>query len=62
MKIDLKEKRTKLKLTQEDVAKKVGITRPYYTLIEAGERQPSPYIAQKIAEIYGFDWALFFTQ
>ncbi|WP_444313140.1 helix-turn-helix transcriptional regulator, partial [Megasphaera sp.] len=45
----LEEKRTELKMTQEEVAGKAGITRAYYSMIEAGKKTPSPKIAQRIA-------------
>ena len=35
----MKEKRTELKLTQQFVAKKLGITKQYYQQIECGQRQ-----------------------
>lgn len=33
----LEEKRNELKMTQEEVAGKAGITRAYYSMIEAGK-------------------------
>lgn len=48
-------------MTQEDVAKAAGISRPAYCNIEKGVRRPSPEVAQKIAKELGFDWTLFFT-
>lgn len=41
LRIRLKERREKLNLTQEDVAKASGIKRAYYTMIENGKRTPS---------------------
>ena len=35
----MKEKRVKLNLTQQYVAKKLGITKQYYQQIECGQRQ-----------------------
>ena len=35
----LKEKRKELKLTQQHVADKIGVTKQYYQYIEAGKRQ-----------------------
>ena len=57
----LEEKRKKLEMTQEEVAERAGITRAYYTMIEAGKKTPSPAIAKKIANSFGFDWTLFFA-
>lgn len=48
-------------MTQEDVAKAAGISRPAYCNIEKGVRRPSPEVAQKIAKELEFDWTLFFT-
>lgn len=57
----LKEKREKLGKTQDDIAEAVGVTRPGYTMIENGYRQPSVTMAKKIAHTMDFDWTLFFT-
>lgn len=56
------EKREKQNLTQEKVAKKSGIQRSYYSMIENGKRSPSPYVAMKIATVLCFDWTIFFNQ
>lgn len=47
---ELSAERTKLKMTQEDVAKKAGIQRSYYGLIENGQRNPTLSVAINIAE------------
>lgn len=47
-------------LTHQEVADKAGIVRAFYTQIENGSRNPSVKIAKKIAEVLGFNWALFF--
>ena len=60
MKELLLSKRKALKLTQEDVAEQCGVTRAYYTMIEAGTRNPKPATAKKIASVLGFDWTLFY--
>lgn len=39
--------------TQAQVAKALGITRPYYTQIELGERDPSLDVALKLSEHFG---------
>jgi putative transcriptional regulator len=46
--------------THENIAKKIGITRQYYGMIENGERTPSVTIARKIGDVLEFDWTLFF--
>ena len=44
--------RNKTKLTQEDVAKKLGISRSFYGLIETGNRRPTYGMAVKLADIF----------
>lgn len=57
----LKERRYLLKYSQQEVADKVGIERSYYTKIENGLR-PSVRVAQKLGEVLGIDWTIFFTK
>jgi len=57
----LEEKRNELKMTQEEVADKAGITRAYYSMIESGKKTPSPKIAQRITNIFNIEWTLFYT-
>jgi len=40
-------------MTQEDVAKLVGISRSYYGHIETGARNPTYGLAKKIAKVFG---------
>ncbi|KON86582.1 XRE family transcriptional regulator [Sporosarcina globispora] len=56
----LKDHRTKRKLTQEEVAKLSGISRSFYTHIEAGTKTPSVEVAKKISKTLSFEWTLFF--
>lgn len=60
MNLWLVEKRHTKALTQQQVAKEVHISRAYYTLIELGNRRPSPQLAQKIGGLLGFDWKRFY--
>ncbi|WP_163094320.1 helix-turn-helix transcriptional regulator [Bacillus velezensis] len=53
--------RNKAELTQEVVALRAEIKRPYYTQIESGTRQPSVNVAKRIGDILDFDWTLFFN-
>lgn len=48
----IKELRLKNKLTQEQTAQKVGISKDYVSLIERGKRSPSDKIKNKFAETY----------
>ena len=52
--------RNEKKLSQDSVAKAAGISRAYYTMIENGTKNPSPKVAQKIAQLLGFKWTIFF--
>lgn len=47
----LKKKRKSLKLTQEEMADKIGISRSYYGDIETGRTIPSGKVFLKINEI-----------
>ena len=44
-------RRKELNLTQEEVAKKAGIQRYYYNMIENGHKVPSLHIAKKLAKV-----------
>jgi putative transcriptional regulator len=57
----LANKRKEKGLTQQVMANKIGVSRQYYNDIENNKRQPSVGTAQKIGEILGVDWTIFFT-
>lgn len=44
-----------LKLSQENMANKLGISRPHYSDIENGKVSPSIDFAYKIQEVFGVD-------
>ncbi|MGH2152919.1 helix-turn-helix domain-containing protein, partial [Enterococcus faecalis] len=50
--IKIKDLRTEKKLTQQDVADYLGITRPAYTAYESGKRQPDFETLQKLATLF----------
>lgn len=58
----LVEKREDKKMSQDAVAKKLGVSRPYYGLIENGMRNPSVGLSKKIAKVFGFKWTIFFEE
>lgn len=58
----LKNQRIELSITQEEAAKKSGIARTTYAMIEQGERDPSVAVAKKIAQALGFQWTIFFEK
>ena len=47
-------------MSEKQVATLVGISQPAYHTIEKGERNPSVQTAQRISQVLGFDWTLFF--
>ena len=51
MKTRIKEFRAKYDLTQEELAKKVGVRRETVLFIERGEYNPSLLLANKIAKV-----------
>lgn len=52
--------REKAELSHEEVAKLIGKTRQYYSMIENGNRNPSVEVAMKIASVLNFEWTIFF--
>lgn len=59
--LSLKAMRKDMGLSQQEVARKVGITQPYYANIENEIKRPSVDTAKLIAAALGFDWTLFFS-
>ena len=51
----LKELRKSKKMTQEEIANELGISRPMYTNIENGRRNPSLKVMKKIVDFLGED-------
>ena len=58
--LNLQELRTRKGLTQEGLAKALGLSRAAYTNIENGRRRPSVKVAKKIGVILDFDWSKLF--
>lgn len=56
------QKRNKLNLTQQEVADLSNVSRPYYTMIEQGIRNPSVPSSKAIAKTLSFDWTYFFEE
>jgi len=48
--------REHLGLTQEEVAKRMGITQPAYAKIESGKTQPRIATCKRLAEAMGVEW------
>lgn len=55
----VKQAREKQDLKQRDIAKKVGITQPYYSNIEAGKREVSLTLALNICDALGLEFNTF---
>lgn len=55
-------KRNKLNLTQQEVADLSNVSRPYYTMLEQGIRNPSVASSKAIAKTLGFNWTYFFEE
>lgn len=58
--MNLAAKRQQARMSQEDISKKVGISRAGYSNIENGKRRPSVAVAKKVAAVLGFDWTRFY--
>ncbi|MCR3922194.1 MAG: helix-turn-helix transcriptional regulator [Firmicutes bacterium] len=54
MKTRIKELRARLNLTQEQLAKRVGVRRETIVFLEKGEYNPSLKLAAKIVRVLGF--------
>ena len=54
--MNLKEKRIKKGMTQQEVADAVGITDMAVSYYESGQRIPKPAMAKRLGELLGFDW------
>lgn len=49
--------RKEKRLTQFDMAEKLGVTNTYYSTIENGHRSPSVKLAKAIADILGIHYS-----
>ena len=49
--------------TQQEVAKKLGISRSYYGMLEAGHRNPTVLVAKKLTKVFSLNnWYMFFDE
>ena len=58
--MELKIKREKKLLTQQQLAELVGVDRTLISKIESGAATPSVTTAKKIAAVLGFNWTRFY--
>ena len=56
----LKELRVHKNFTRKKLANVVNVDVTSIAKYEQGERRPSPEVAQRIADVLGFDWTKFF--
>ena len=59
--IDLLAKREEAGLTQEELGRKLGISRQAVCALESGKNTPRVSTAKKLGEILGFDWTELFN-
>lgn len=57
---DLVEIRKNRKLTQQEVADLVDVSRQAYSSYETGIRRPSPEVAMRLGAALDFDWTRFY--
>jgi len=51
----IRERRRKLDMTQEELARRIQASNPYIGLLESGKRHPSEKIVIKVAQALGLD-------
>ncbi len=56
------EKRAELKLSQNKLAEKCGVSQSYISAIKNGERNVPVRTAKKIASVLCFEWTEFFKE
>ena len=60
--IDLRKVRTEKGMTQDALAREVGVIRQTISNIECGVNRPSPELEMRIAEVLEIEWYKFFTK
>lgn len=60
--IDLRQKREFHKMTQGELAEKVGVSRQAISHVECAITRPTVENAKKLAEILGFHWTEFYGE
>jgi putative transcriptional regulator len=59
--VDLLAKREAAGLSQEELGRKLGISRQAVSMLEIGKNTPKVTTAKKLGEILGFDWTELFN-
>lgn len=57
----IEEKRKMMKLTQEEAAHRLNVSRQYYNALENNKKTPSVEIAKAVGELLGLNWTIFFN-
>ena len=58
----LEQLRRSKQMTEQDVAKAIGISQQHYNFIENGKRRPSVSVAKSLGALLGFDWTQFYDE
>jgi putative transcriptional regulator len=58
----IEEKRKMMKLTQEEAANKLNVSRQYYNALENNRKMPSVELAKAIGDLFGLNWTIFFGE
>lgn len=59
---DLRSKREAAGLTQEELGRKIGVSRQAISMLESSINRPTVETAKKLGEVLGFDWTELYAQ
>ena len=60
--MNLKELRTNAKMTQQELADKIGVRRSTIAMIETDKNSITISMAKKLAEVFNIRWTNFFNE
>ena len=60
--MNLKELRTNAKMTQQELADKIGVQRSTIAMIETDKNSITISMAKKLAEVFNISWTNFFNE
>lgn len=60
--MNLKELRTNAKMTQQELADKIGVQRSTIAMIETDKNSITISMAKKLAEVFNIRWTNFFNE
>ena len=58
----LRSARQAKELSIPSMASMIGVSRQFYSMVERGERRPSPEKCREIATVLGFEWTKFYEE